>query len=139
MEINLNATVVHTKHTLALHIRYGDFDHGEDSDTGDRFPSPLSIPTVHADEFPGDLDAASVPADWKTENGKRRLVRPVQPSRIAIPRYLPHTYMASPTRASCTASGSSRTACFSLPEVSVLPIYSTYTLVLWSPYFMRKP
>ena len=107
---------------------------GEDSDTDDRFPSPLSIPTVHADEFPGDLDAASVPTDWKTENGKRRLV---QPSRTAVPRSLSHTCMPSATGAPCTTSGSSRTACFLLPEVSVLPRYSTYSLVLWFPYFMR--
>lgn len=40
-------------------------DVSSDSDTDERPPSPLS---VHADEFPGDLSAASVTADLKTES-----------------------------------------------------------------------
>ena len=48
-----------------ISINWDDLDLSWDSDTDEGSPRPL--PTVHADEFPGDLDAAAVPAEWKTE------------------------------------------------------------------------
>ena len=65
-----DATVVQTKHNLARYPQssYEDFDLGEDSYTDDRSTSPLSIPIVHADEFPRDLDAALFLRNWETES-----------------------------------------------------------------------
>ena len=43
----------------------GHINVSDDSDIDEQSPSPL--PTIHTDEFPGDLNAATIPAEWKAE------------------------------------------------------------------------
>ena len=59
------AIVDHIEPFEGIPINWDDFDPFGDSDTDEGSPDPP--PTVHADEFPGDLEAAAIPAEWKTE------------------------------------------------------------------------
>ena len=102
----------------------GHINVSDDSDVDEQSPSPL--PAIHTDEFPGDLNVATIPAKWKTEGDDWFVLY-----NPRVPRVLDISPIYDFNHESvvcCVRFSKVETACFSLLDATVLPRYSTYVL-----------